>query len=68
MASTGCFLRSCLAHIPHVLVIVPGFLADNWWGWQESAPQHCSLVEQTCKGIGTVTTKQHRKMEEISAL
>jgi hypothetical protein len=34
----------------------------------EPQPQHCSRVEQTCGGIGSVTTKQRRKMAEISAL
>ena len=31
-------------------------------------PQHCSLERQSCGGIGAVTTKQRRKMEEIAAL
>ena len=34
----------------------------------EATPQHCSLEEQSCGGIGVVTTKQRRKMEEITAL
>ena len=35
---------------------------------EEATPQHCSLEEQSCGGIGVVTTKQRRKMEEITAL
>ena len=30
--------------------------------------QHCGLQRQTCEGVGAVTTKQRRKMEEIAAL
>ena len=35
---------------------------------EEAVPQHCSLQEQSCGGIGVVTTKQRRKLEEITAL
>lgn len=35
---------------------------------EEAVPQHCSRKEQSCSGIGSVTTKQRRKMKEISTL
>lgn len=35
---------------------------------EEPAPQHCGREEQTCGGQGVVTTKQRRKLEEITAL
>eukprot|EP01052_Picozoa_sp_SAG31_P038895 SAG31_NODE_5284_length_2633_cov_1.219416_1_plen_150_part_00 len=37
-------------------------------GDEEPEPQHCGLVSQTCEGVGAVTTKQRRKIEEIAAL
>ena len=35
---------------------------------EEAVPQHCGRQEQTCSGIGSVTTKQRRKMTEIATL
>ena len=41
-------------------------LADG--SLEEAVPQHGSRKEQSCSGIGSVTTKQRRKMKEISTL
>ena len=42
--------------------------ADDAQHEEEAVPQHCGREEQTCGGFGVVTTKQRRKLEEITAL
>ena len=44
------------------------FGGEDDGGVEPAVPQHCSLQAQTCEGMGAVTTKQKRKMEEIAAL